>query len=134
MDRCETAGQPSLRILGIKLKRAGLGDADIFIPNGRIFADISGQEVDAFGGMQVDDLNAVLAEPVDPASEVDRLAYDYSGDAELADQSAAIPARRQRGNHDLVAIGALASCAAEGIGLSMDGRVVFLDPPIATPA
>src|SRR5712671_583171 len=116
------------------MNRAGLVDADIFIPNGRIFADVSGQEIDAIGGMQVDDVDAIFAKPVDAALEVDRFSDDYGRNAELADQTAAIPTRRQRGDHDLVAIGALAPCAAEGVGLTVDARVVLLNPPIVTSA
>jgi len=113
---------------------AGLVDADVFIPNGRIFPDVSGQEIDAFSGMQVDDLDAIFAEPTDATSEINGLADDYGRNAELADQAAAIPTGRQRGDHDLVAIGALPSRAAESVRFSVDGRVVFLDPPIVTAA
>ncbi len=58
--------------------------------------------------------------------EIDGLADDYGGDAELADEAAAIPARRQRGDHNLVAIGALTAGTAEGVGFSVDGWIVFL--------
>ena len=116
------------------MNRAGLVDADIFIPNGGIFADVSGQEIDAIRGMQVDDVDAIFAKPVDAALEVDRFSDDYGRNAELADQTAAIPTRRQCGDHDLVAIGALAPRAAEGVGFTVDARVVLLNPPIMTSA
>jgi hypothetical protein len=84
--------------------------------------------------MQVHDLDAVFAKPVNPSPKVYRFAHDDSWDAELADQTAAIPTRRQSRNHDLVSIGALASCTAEGVRLSVNGRVVLLDSPIVTAA
>jgi hypothetical protein len=84
--------------------------------------------------MQVHDLDAVFAKPVNPSSEVYRFAHDDRRDAELADETAAIPTGRQSRDHDLVAIGSLASGAAEGVRLSVDGRVVLLDSPIVTAA
>src|SRR6266478_6516177 len=116
------------------MNRAGLVDADIFIPNGRIFADVSGQEIDAIGGMQIDHVDAIFAKPVDATLEVDRFSDDYGWNGELADQTAAIPTRRQCGDHDLVAISALAPRAAEGVGFTVDARVVLLNPPIMTSA
>src|SRR5260370_30774496 len=89
--------------------------------------------MNAFGGVKVDDLDAVFAEPVDAAVEIDGLADDYSGDAELADEAAAIPARRQRGDHNLVAIGALTAGTAEGVGFSVDGGIVLLDTAVVAP-
>ena len=122
------------KLLGIRRERVGLVDADVFVPDGGIFADVSGQQIDAIGGMQVDDVDAIFAKPVDAASEVDRFSDDYGRNAELADKPAAIPTRRQCGDHDLVAIGALAPCAAEGVGFTVDARVVLLNPSIVTSA
>src|SRR5258708_8864013 len=76
--------------------RRGLVDADIFVPNGGIFADVGGPEVDAFGGVEGDDLDAVFAGPVDAAAEIDRFADDYGGDGGLADRAASISAGRER--------------------------------------
>jgi hypothetical protein len=66
----------------------------------------------------------------DAAAEIHRFADNNGGDTELADQSAAIPARRQRGDHDFVAIGALAAGPAERVGLTVDGRVIFLNTAV----
>src|SRR5882757_806683 len=107
------------------MNRAGLVDADVFVPDGWIFSDVSGEEIDAIGGVQIDDLDAIFAKPVDAALEVDRFSDDYGRNAELADQTAAIPTRRQRGDHDFVAIGALTACAAEGVRLTVNARVVL---------
>src|SRR5258707_13089427 len=116
------------------MNRAGLVDADVFVPDGWIFADVSGEEIDAIGGMQVNDVDAIFAKPVDATLEVDRFSDDYGRNGELADQTAAIPTRRQGSDHDLVAIGALAPRAAEGIGFTVDAWVVLLNPPIMTSA
>src|SRR5882757_3853172 len=116
------------------MNRAGLVDADVFVPDGWIFSDVSGEEIDAIGGMQIDDVDAIFAKSVDAALEVDRFSDDYGRNAELADQTAAIPTRRQCGDHDLVAIGTLAACAAERVSFTVDARVVLLNPPIMTSA
>ena len=67
------------------------------------------QEVDALLRVEVDDRDAVLAQPVDPALEGPRLADHDDRDAELADQAAAVPARRERRDHHGVAVGAAAA-------------------------
>src|SRR5690349_18764952 len=79
--------------------------ADVFVPNFGMGGDVLGEEVDAVGGIEVDDGDAVVAEPVEAAGEVDRFADDDGTDAELADEAAAIPARGERGRHDGVAVG-----------------------------
>src|SRR5258708_11451930 len=111
--------------------RRGLVDADIFVPNGGIFADVGGQEVDAFGGVEVDDLDAVFAEPVDGPAEIDGFAGDYGVGGELGGEAAASPARAERSDPQFVAIGALATGAAEGVGFWVDGGIVLLDAGVS---
>src|SRR5260370_40838779 len=82
--------------------------------------------MNAFGGVEVDDLDAIFAEPVDAAVEVGGLADDHGGDAELADEAAAIPAGRQGGDHNFFAIAALTASTAKSVGFSVDGWIVFL--------
>src|SRR5579859_5108199 len=84
--------------------------------------------------MHVDDFDSVFTQPIDPAMERARLAHDDCHDAELPDEAAAVPARRERRDHDRVLVAPLATGTAERIGLAMDGRVVILDPPIVPPA
>ena len=120
-------GQSALRF-GDSVARSV--DADVFVPNGGISADVAGEQVDAFCGVEVDNFSAVFAKPVDAAVEVDGLADDYDGDAELSDESAAIPTGRQRGDHDFIAIGPLPSGMAKGVGFSVDGRIVLLDAAV----
>src|SRR5690606_25162138 len=58
-------------------------------------------------------------------------AHHHRADAELAHQPAAVPARRERGDHDRVAVGALPAGLAEGVGLPVHARVVVLYAPVA---
>src|SRR5262245_44959003 len=81
--------------------------------------------------MQVDHLDAVLPQPVDAALEVDRLADDDGADVELPHQAAAVPARGERRDHDLVAVAALPAGVAEGVGLAVDRRVALLHAAVA---
>src|SRR3954454_7226320 len=81
--------------------------ADVFVPDLGVGRDVAGEEVDALLGVQVDHRHAVLAQPVDPTLEGDGLPDDDRPDPELAHQAAAIPARREGGDHDRVAIAAL---------------------------
>src|SRR5260370_6723593 len=80
--------------------------------------------------MQGDYLDAIFVQPVDAAAEVNRFADDHRADAELPHQAAAIPAWRQRGDHDFVAIAALAAGAAESVGFAVERKIIFLDAPI----
>src|SRR5690606_40934249 len=73
-----------------------------------------------------DHLDAVLAQPFDPAVEIHRLAHHHGADAELPHQPAAVPARGQRGDHDGVVVAALAAGLAESIGFAVHGWVAFL--------
>jgi hypothetical protein len=50
---------------------------------------------------------------------------------ELADEAAAIPAGGEGGDHDFVAIGALAAGFAEGVGLAVNAGVGLLDAAVA---
>lgn len=100
--------------------------ADVFVPNGRVGGDVGGEEGDAFGGVEVDDLDAELAEPVDAAAEVLALADDETAEAELADEAGAVPAGGEGGDHGDGAVAALAAGAAEGVGLGMGAGVAIL--------
>ncbi|MEZ5259548.1 MAG: hypothetical protein R2705_22510 [Ilumatobacteraceae bacterium] len=54
-------------------------------------------------------------------------------DAELPDETGAVPARRQRRHHRRAAIAALPAGVAKGVGLAVHRRVVVLDPPVVAP-
>ena len=80
------------------------------------------------------DLDAVFAEPVEAAGEIHRFADNQRADVELADQAAAVPAGGESGDHDFVAVGALAAGFAEGVGFAVDGGIAFLDAAIVAAA
>src|SRR6266571_6436292 len=108
--------------------------ADVFVPHRGILRDVGRQHVDAFFGAQVDDFNTILSQPIDAAAEIHRLPDNHGADAELPDQTAAIPARRERCDHNLVAVTSLAARFSKGVGLSVCGRVALLHPPVAAPS
>ena len=81
--------------------------------------DVIGEKRGAFGGIKVNYLHAERAKPVNAALKRAAFADDERAEAELADEAAAIPARRERGDHDEIAITALASGAAECVGLGV---------------
>ncbi len=117
--------------------RRGLGnvnifsvDADVFVPEGGVGGDEVAHHGDAVGVGEVDDLGAVVAEPVLAAGEVDAFADDESAEVELADETGAVPAGGERGDHDEVAVGALAAGVAEGVGFAVDAGVVLLDASV----
>src|SRR3546814_16951397 len=83
---------------------------------------------------EVNHVDAGLAQPRDPAVEVHRLAHHHRADVELPHQAAAVPARGARGDHDGVAIAALADGLAAGVGFAVHGRVAFLYAALVSPA
>src|SRR4051794_17688083 len=108
--------------------------ADVLVPDLGMRGDEAGQQLDALGRRQIHDLDAALAKPVDAAGERDRLAHHHLGDAELADEAAAVPARGKRRHHHRVAIGAPAARAPERVGLSVKRWILLLDAPVVSAA
>src|SRR5689334_7558627 len=96
-----------------------LGFSNIFAPHCRVFGNIPAQQLLAFPRIHVDYANPVLAQPVDTTLKIPRLPHDDRANAELADESAAIPARGQSGCHDFVAIAALAAGFAKRVSLAV---------------
>lgn len=80
------------------------------------------------------DLEAVVPQPVDASVEGPAFADDDGLESELADQAGAVPAGRERGDHNEVAVGALTSGVAEGVSLSVGGWVVVLDAAVVSRA
>src|SRR5690606_15228716 len=103
---------------------------DVLVPQRRVRGDPLAHHLDAALVGQVDHAYAGLAQPVQAAREVHRLADHQRADAELPHQSAAVPARRQRGDHDGVPVGRLAAGLAEGVGLGVDRGITFLHPTV----
>src|SRR6185295_11635968 len=96
--------------------------------------DVAGEEADALVGVEIDHLDPVLPQPVETTGEVDRFAHHHGADIELAHQAAAVPAGRERGDHDLVAVGALAAGLAEGVGLAVHRGIALLHPAVVAAA
>ena len=92
------------------------------------------EHLDALLVVEHDHLDAVLGEPVVAADEVARLADHHPADPELADQPAAVPARRQRRRHRRAPVAALPAGVAEGVGLAVDRRVAELHPAVVAAA
>ena len=85
-----------------------------------MMADEFPEQSDAIGRLQIHDSRAPLPQPVERSGEVDRLAGDDRTDAELADQTAAVPAGRKGRDQDRVAVVSSASRVAERVGLGME--------------
>src|SRR5262249_7565524 len=89
--------------------------ADVFFPDFGMLDYVFRQQLDAFLGVEVNDFDAILAQLIDSALKVYRLAHDDRSDAKLTYQSTAIPIRSEGRNHGFVAIGSLAVGAAKGV-------------------
>src|SRR5680860_1032300 len=84
--------------------------------------------------IEIDHVHALPAQPRRSTLEGSRLTYYHGADAELFDEPAAVPARFQRGDHDGVAVAALASGVAEGVGLAVAAGVSVLDAAVVPSA
>lgn len=78
------------------------------------------------------DLEAIVAQPVNASFECLAFADDDGLEAELADQAGAVPAGPERGDHNELAVGSLASSVAESVGLSVGGGVVVLNAAVVS--
>jgi len=108
--------------------------SDVFIPNIGVSRDVAGHHANAFLRVEINYIDAILAEPFDAAGKIHRLADHDSADPELPDQAAAEPAGSKRGDHDFVAVGAMTPGLAERIGLAVNRRVAMLNPTIVPAA
>src|SRR5688572_5783363 len=96
--------------------------------------DVAAEQIPALTGVEIDDFHSAFPQPVDATLKRARLAHDHRADLELHDEPAAVPARRKRGDHDGVAVAALPSGLAEGVGLAVHGRVALLHAAIVAAA
>jgi hypothetical protein len=99
-----------------------------------VFCDVALEQLAAVLIIQVDDLDAVLAKPLDAAGKGAAFADDDFADAELPDQATAIPAWSEGRHHDDVAVASLAAGAAEGIDFGVNAGVALLDAAIVSAA
>jgi hypothetical protein len=80
-----------------------------------------------FLGIQIDDVDTVFAQPIDPAPKVYRFPDDHFSDIELPYQPAAVPARSKGGDHYRAAIRALPSGISKRVGLTVYRGIVLLN-------
>lgn len=111
-----------------------LFESDILVPDFRKVAYVCGKEIHAVGGVEVDDLHSQRAQPFDAALKIAAFANDHCAEAKLAHQSAAIPTGREGGNHDEVAVGALAAGIAKRVGFRVQRGISILHAAIVARA
>ena len=100
--------------------------ADVLIPDFRMFGDIALEQFSAFVVIEVDDFDAVGAEPFYAALKRAAFAHDNCTEAKLAYKAAAIPAWSQRRNHHQIAITSLTAGTAKCVSLAVNAGVAFL--------
>src|SRR5690606_23934668 len=105
-------------------------DADVLVPELGVFGDEQFHHRHALGVVEHHHLDAVFGQPLVTTEEGAGLADHDPGDAELADETGAVPARRQRRRHRRAPVGAAPPGGAEGGGLAVDGGVAVLDPAV----
>src|SRR5690242_279723 len=96
--------------------------------------DVALQQRLALLVFEVDDLNAMIAQPIDAADKGAALTDNDSAESELPNEAATVPAGRERSDHDQIAITALAPGAAECIGFPVDTGIALLNAAIVAAA
>lgn len=91
-----------------------------------MIANVIRHHGDALLGIEYDYLNAQGAQPFDSALEITGVADYQPAEAELAYESAAVPAGREGRDHDHFTIASLASGIAESIRFAVQGRIAVL--------
>src|SRR5580692_8877722 len=100
--------------------------SNILVPNRWVRANVVREKPGAFGGVQINHVDAKGAQLVDPTLEVAAFTDDQSAETELSNQTAAIPAGRESRDHNEVAITALTPGIAEGVGFAVDRGIALL--------
>ena len=85
-------------------------------------------------GIQINHVDTESAQPINPALKVTALTDHHRAKAKLAHQPAAIPAGRERRNHNKVAITALAAGVAEGVGFTVHRGIALLHAAVVSRA
>ena len=92
--------------------------ADVFVPESWVCFDEVAHELDQARVVHNVQFCAVFGDPVLAAHKVFVVAYEHATDAELANQAAAIPARRKAGGKGYLAIAALTTGISKCAGLT----------------
>src|ERR1700689_5605792 len=100
--------------------------ANIFVPYGGVRANVICEERRTFGGIQINHIDAERTQPVRASLKVAAFADNDGAETKLAYQPAAIPAGRERRNHNKVAITALAAGVAECVRLAVHRGIALL--------
>lgn len=108
--------------------------ADVLVPDSRVLDDKAFDERAALDAVEVNHFHAVFAQPIHAALEGAAFAHNHGPDAELANETAAIPAGSERGYHDQVAVARLAAGTAKGVGLAVDAGIALLYAAVSAAA
>ncbi len=127
MPAIDCSVRPTELVLGLGLACL---TADVFEPELGVGLNEAAQQLDALGIVERDDRSSVLGHPVVAADEVLCFAHDDGAYLELADEAAAIPARRKRRDHDAVGVMPPPSRITESRRLGMGRGVVVLDTAV----
>jgi hypothetical protein len=100
------------------------------VPDCGIGLNVLCQKRNAFLRIEIDDGDTEGTKPVDATLEIAAFADDNGAEAELAKQAAAVPARRERGDHDEFAVTFLPSGVTEGVCFAVEGWVTVLHAAI----
>src|SRR5215813_3297914 len=122
--------QGSAKDAALQFEATRLLLADVFIPDGRIRANVVSEELKAFFGVEVDDFDAKRAKPIYATLEIAAFTQNHFLKTKLADESTAIPARSKCRDHDEIAVAALAAGVAESIGFAVERRIAKLNASI----
>jgi len=108
--------------------------SDVFIPHGRISANIVCKQRNALLQVEIDHLHSQGTQPIYPTLKVPAFPNYHAAKSKLAKQTTAIPTGRERRHHDQPAVAFLPACVSERVCLSMCGRIAFLHAPIVSSA
>ena len=104
---------------------------NILIPDLRMLADKSRQQIRALLRIQINHLHPKLFQPLHATRKVPALPNYQRLNPKLPDQPAAVPARSQRRHHNLVAISPLPPRSPKRIRLAMHRRIAVLHSAIS---
>ena len=104
--------------------------ADVLVPDSGVGANIICQEIETFGGIEVNDFDSERTKPIHTTLEIAAFSDNYLAKAELTDEAATIPARSERGDHNKTAIAALAAGIAEGVRFAVHRGIGILHAAI----
>jgi adenine/guanine phosphoribosyltransferase-like PRPP-binding protein len=100
--------------------------ADVLPPQLGVLGDERAEQLDAFGVVEIENLDAEPGQPVVAARKGARLPDHNGADPELSDEAAAIPTGRQRGHHDGVPVTPPAARRSKRSRLRVSRRVLIL--------